>query len=37
MQNGTMKMLSEEEANQDIDEFLKQLWRLLKLMIIKHL
>jgi hypothetical protein len=25
MQNGTMKMLSEEEANQDIDEFLKQL------------
>ena len=25
MKNGTMKMLSEEEANQEIDEFLKQL------------
>jgi hypothetical protein len=27
MKNGTMKMLSEEEANRDIEEFLKKLWK----------
>ena len=34
MKNGSMEMLPEKEAKQEIDDFLKTIWRLLRLGII---